>query len=153
MGGSDDAMDVVQDAMTQLVQRYADKGPDHWPPLFHTILQSRIRDWMRREKVRRAVRAWLGGDQEDGPDPLEAVPDPRGGTPEDVLRQARQAEALRAALAELPYRQAQVFILRAWEELGVAETARAVGCSEGSVKTHYFRAVRALRERLGEHWP
>ena len=156
MRDRDEAMDVVQDAMTKLVTNYADREPAAWAPLFHTILQSRIRDWMRREKVRARVRGWLGGvreDEADQPDPIQEAPDPHGLTPDQELVRREQAEALKGALAELPYRQQQVFMLRAWEGLSTADAARAVGCSEGSVKTHYFRAVRALRERLGDQWP
>ncbi len=156
MRGRDEALDVVQDAMTKLVTNYGDREPAAWAPLFHTILQSRIRDWMRREKVRSKVRGWLGGNRDDDPDPedpIQQVADPHGLAPDQELIRRQQGVALKAALAQLPYRQQQVFMLRAWEGLNTAETARAVGCSEGSVKTHYFRAVRALRERLGDQWP
>jgi RNA polymerase sigma-70 factor, ECF subfamily len=151
----DEAMDVVQDAMCRLVAKYAHRPAAEWRPLLFRILQHRIRDWHRRRAVRLRFTAWLGGDdpEEERGDPLDSLPDPRAAAPSDGIRLARAGEALRAALAGLPVRQQQAFVLRAWEDLGVAETAAAVGCSEGSVKTHYFRALRALRAVLEEHRP
>jgi RNA polymerase sigma-70 factor, ECF subfamily len=150
----DEAMDVVQDAMCRLVAKYSHRPAAEWRPLFFRILQHRIRDWHRRRAVRVRVMGWIGGrpDPEAG-DPLDAVADPRAAAPSDGVTLARAGEALRAALAALPARQQQAFLLRAWEEMDVAETAAAMGCSEGSVKTHYFRAVRALRAVLEEHRP
>jgi RNA polymerase sigma-70 factor, ECF subfamily len=150
----DEAMDVVQDAMCRLVAKYAHRPEAEWRPLFFRILQHRIRDWHRRRAVRVRVLGWVGrGPDPDLGDPLEMVPDPRAQAPSDGVRLARAGDALRAALAGLPARQQQAFLLRAWEELNVAETAAAMGCSEGSVKTHYFRAIRALRAVLEEHRP
>lgn len=148
----DEAMDIVQDAMYNLVERYADRPEAEWSPLFFRILQSRIRDWYRRRKVRNRWRTWLGGAGDEA-DPIQELPDRRGDTPETHLTQSEQGRAIQAALATLPLRQQQVFMLRAWEGLDVAQTAAAMGCGEGSVKTHYFRALRALRKRLGEVWP
>jgi len=154
VGDPDEAMDLVQDAMCRLVAKYAHRPEAEWRPLFFRILQHRIRDWYRRRAVRRRFTAWLGGDPEEDPgDPLDRLPDPRAAAPSDGVRLARAGEALRAALAGLPPRQQQAFLLRAWEEMGVAETAAAMGCSEGSVKTHYFRAIRALRAVLEDHRP
>ncbi len=151
----DEAMDVVQDAMCRLVTKYAHRPPEEWRPLLFRILQHRIRDWHRRRAVRQRVTAWLGGnDPDDGPaDPMDGLPDPHAAVPSDGVRLARAGEALRAALAGLPLRQREAFVLRAWEDLGVAETAAVMGCSEGSVKTHYFRALRALRAVLEDHRP
>lgn len=154
-GNDDEALDLVQDAMVKLVQHYADRDGSEWGPLFHCILQSRIRDWYRRTRVRNRWREWFGkksADEEQSDDPLEAVADPSAGPDEDLKRK-RAGTALVAALRTLPLRQQQAFLLRAWEELDVAQTAAAMRCSEGSVKTHFFRAVRALRKQLGEHWP
>lgn len=152
-GSRDEALDIVQDAMLALARRYAGREPAEWGPLFHRILQSRIRDWYRRQQVRRRVFGWLSAGEEDSGDPLEAVADERGAGPAGEHAQARFSEALERALRRLPLRQQQVFLLRAWEGLNVAETARAMGISEGSVKTHYSRAVHALREQLEEHAP
>jgi len=150
----DEAMDVVQDAMCRLVAKYAHRPEAEWRPLFFRILQHRIRDWHRRRAVRVRVMGWFGGSPDpDAGDPLDRVADPRAAAPSDGLRLARAGEALRAALADLPARQKEAFVLRAWEEMDVAETAAAMGCSEGSVKTHYFRAIRALRAVLEDHRP
>jgi len=154
-GNDDEALDLVQEAMVRLVQHYADRDGSEWGPLFHCILQSRIRDWYRRARVRNRWREWFGKrpeDEEDGNDPLEGVADPSA-KPDEELRRKRAVAALEAALRTLPLRQQQAFLLRAWEELDVAQTAAAMRCSEGSVKTHFFRAVRALRKQLREHWP
>ena len=152
-GDVDEAMDLVQDAMLKLVQRYGARGECEWGPLFHKILQSRIRDWYRRTKVRNRLRQWFGSQQEDDEgDPLASIPDTAQASSEEQLALKRASAALGQALRTLPLRQQQAFLLRAWEELDVAETARAMGCSQGSVKTHYFRAIHTLRKLLGDHW-
>ena len=150
-GNSDDALDIVQDAMLKLVEKYADRGEAELGPLFHCILQSRIRDWYRRSSVRNRLRSWLGTDDDDE-DALQLVADPAGRSPEELVAARGGIEALDAALQSLPLRQQQVFLLRAWEGLDVRATARAMNCAEGSVKTHYSRALAALRVKLGEHW-
>lgn len=157
-GSRDVALDLVQDAMMRLVQRYAGRPSDQWPPLFHRILQNRIRDWQRREGLRRRLRVWVGGqgapDPEDAAaDPMDTLPDPCAEDPLARLADGQAAQALEQALRTLPRRQQQTFLLRVWEGLGVADTARAMGCSEGSVKTHFSRAVRTLRRQLEAHWP
>ncbi len=152
-GNADDALDIVQDAMLLLVQRYSERGEQEWGPLFHRILQSRIRDWYRRTRVRNRWRLWLGrGDDEDAPDPLQNLPDSGNLGPVDQTANRRTMAALEAVLHELPLRQQQAFLLRTWEGLDVAQTARAMGCSVGSVKTHYSRAVHTLRNLLEEYW-
>lgn len=148
---SDDALDIVQDAMLKLVEKYPDRGEAELGPLFHCILQSRIRDWYRRSSVRNRLRSWLGSD-DDEEDALQLVADPAGRSPDEILAARGGIEALDAALHSLPLRQQQVFLLRAWEGLDVKDTARAMNCAEGSVKTHYSRALTALRAKLGEHW-
>ena len=148
---SDDAFDIVQDAMFKLVEKYANKDESEWPALFHRILQSRIRDWYRRNTVRNRFRSWLGG-TDDEADPLQAIADEAGRSPEIELQNTRSMSALETALKNLPMRQQQAFLLRAWEGMDVRETAQAMACSEGSVKTHYSRAIHSLRETLGDHW-
>jgi len=154
-GNEDEAMDLVQDAMLKLVDRYSHRPESEWGPLFHCILQSRIRDWYRRTRVRNRFREWFGGSQaeDDEEDPLDRLPDTSAVPADEELRRKRACLALDRALRTLPLRQQQAFLLRAWEELDVASTAAAMGCSEGSVKTHFYRAVQALRKHLGEHWP
>jgi RNA polymerase sigma-70 factor, ECF subfamily len=147
----DDALDAVQDAMLQLARAYSERPEPEWKPLFYRILENRIRDMQRRRTVRGRVMAWLPsreGDDEDS-DPIAQAPSPE---PQPVRRLEldEAVGALEKALGELPRRQQQAFLLRTLEGLDVAETAAAMGCSEGSVKTHYFRAVQALRAQLGE---
>jgi RNA polymerase sigma-70 factor (ECF subfamily) len=151
----DDALDIVQDAMLQLARRYANRPAEEWKPLFYRILQNRIRDCQRRRMVRSRFYVWFPGRQDaDGDevaDPLDLAPSQEPGPGERVMM-AGALEALETAVRRLPERQQQAFLLRNFEGLDVAETAAAMGCSEGSVKTHYFRAVQTLREALGEHW-
>ena len=147
----DDALDAVQDAMLQLARAYADRPADQWKPLFYRILENRIRDLQRRRSVRDRVMSWLPfATEPDGAnDPLATAVSPEV----PVLRRIEIDEtmsALQQALAALPRRQQQVFLLRTLEGLDVARTAHAMGCSQGSVKTHYFRALRALRAQLGD---
>lgn len=150
----DDALDAVQDAMIQLARRYADRPPQEWRPLFYRILENRIRDMRRRRAVRGRVMAWLpwsSGDADDAPDPLAQAPDPAPG-PGAMVEGDEMMAALQAAVQKLPARQREAFLLRNLEGLDVAETAAAMGCTDGSVKTHYSRAVHSLREQLGEFW-
>lgn len=151
-GSRDEAFDIVQDAMFALARRYSARPPQEWGPLFQRILQSRIRDGYRRARVRNRWRVWFGTDAEQD-DPLAALPDPDARPPEDLLGNERAGQALEAALQSLPLRQQQAFLLRSWEGLDVGATAAAMACSEGSVKTHYSRAVHRLRELLENHWP
>ena len=148
----DDALDAVQDAMLQLARAYADKPAEEWKPLFYRILENRIRDMQRRRTVRGRVIAWMpfrGDEEDDEPDPIAQAPS------HDLPAVARleldeAMTALDAALETLPHRQRQAFLLRNLEGLDVAQTAQSMGCSEGSVKTHYFRALQALRQKLGD---
>lgn len=151
-GSADEALDIVQDAMLQLVQHYSGRDENEWAPLFHRILQRRIYDWYRRARVRNRWRHWFIREDDDDPDPLENLPDPAMTDPSNLSATDQTMAALKAAVARLPLRQQQAFLLRTWDGLDVEETARAMGCSAGSVKTHYSRAVHTLRERLKEHW-
>lgn len=148
----DDAFDILQDAMVKLARNYADKDAAEWPPLFFRILQNRVRDHHRRQAVRRRVMVWFGSSDKDDRDPVESAPDPFGRTPEQEVGAASAMSELERAVAELPARQREAFMLRALEGLDVRDTAAAMGVTEGSVKTHYSRAVHSLRETLGEHW-
>ncbi len=148
---SDDALDIVQDTMFKLVEKYGDKPSEQWPPLFYRILNSKINDWYRRSSVRNRHRAWLSSD-ETGEDPIQIAPDTRGQTPESESVIGEGMDKLQSVLQLLPPRQQQAFLLRAWEGLDVKQTALAMDCAEGSVKTHYSRAIHSLREHLGEHW-
>ena len=150
----DEALDIVQEAMIKLVRNYASRPAAEWKPLFYRILNNRITDWHRRRTVRGKVMALLPirRDHDEGYDVIAEAPDPRQQTPLDELATADAMDALGAAVAELPRRQREAFLLRNLEGLDVADTAAAMGCSAGSVKTHYSRAVHRLRELLGDHW-
>jgi RNA polymerase sigma-70 factor (ECF subfamily) len=151
----DDALDVVQDAMLKLARNYGTKPSEEWRPLFYRILQNGIRDLQRRRTVRKKLMAWLPGAKEDpdneAQDPLESVADGAPDAPE-LLMQREAMQRLESSLRALPARQREAFMLRNFEGLDVAETAQAMGCSEGSVKTHYSRAIHSLRDQLGEVW-
>jgi RNA polymerase sigma-70 factor, ECF subfamily len=152
-GSRDEALDLVQDAMLAFVRNYAAKPEADWAPLFHRVLDSRITDWHRRSQVR---GRWLGSwwparADDDDTDPMAAAPDPREAGPLARLVDADAGQALDLALRQLPLRQRQAFLLRIWEGLDVADTAAAMRCSEGSVKTHLWRALNALRLALEAH--
>ena len=155
-GSRDEALDLVQDAMLQLARRYARRPATEWPPLFYRILDNRIRDWQRHQTVRRRLFGWIV-DREpgmlDGEETMAAIPDP-GQT--EIVQQLKQQQAmatLEQALRKLPARQREAFVLRIWEGLNVEETAVAMGCSDGSVKTHLSRALHTLRAQLEGVWP
>lgn len=149
-GQREDALDLVQEAMLGFVSRYGERAPEEWSPLFWRVLDSRVHDWYRRHSVRSRWTAWLGrrdADDEES-DPLLAIAD--GAEPGPLARLAdREAgSALDIALRALPLRQRQAFLFRMWEGLDVAQTATAMRCSEGSVKTHLSRALSRLRKQL-----
>ncbi|MCB1906139.1 MAG: RNA polymerase sigma factor [Rhodocyclaceae bacterium] len=148
-GNRDDALELVQDAMMKLVEKYADREPAEWRPLFLTILQSRIRDWHRRQTVRKRLRHWLApflGDGEE--DAFARLPADASWEPSRRVEDGQFSARLDAALAALPLRQQQAFLLRAWEGLDSARTAAAMGCAVTSAKTHYARALQRLRDEL-----
>ena len=151
----DDALDVVQDAMLQLARAYGHRPQDEWKPLFYRILENRIRDVQRRRMVRNRVMAWLpfrrNDEDDEPPDPIEQAPSPEP-QPGVQLELEQAMEKLEMAIGALPNRQREAFLLRTLEGLDVAATAAAMGCSEGSVKTHYFRALQALRAQLEDLW-
>ena len=152
-GNTEDALDIVQDAMFKLVDNYASKSEEDWVPLFHRILQSRIKDWYRKNSVRNRFRGWLSStDHEEQGDPINEAEDLQGRNPEQLVHADRRIDQLEKVVNRLPLRQQQAFLLRTWEGLDTRETAKVMACSEGSVKTHYSRAIHALREQLGEYW-
>jgi len=150
----DEALDLVQDAMIKLVRNYGDRSSEEWTPLFYRILQNGVRDWHRRQAVRNRVMVWFGRGKRDDEDfdIVASAPDPIGRSPDEELQNSEAMNSLETAVNALPTRQREAFMLRTFEGLDVAGTAVAMGCSEGSVKTHYSRAVHTLREKLGEHW-
>jgi RNA polymerase sigma-70 factor (ECF subfamily) len=150
----DEALDLVQNAMIKLVSNYASRPQAEWTPLFYRILQNGVRDWHRRQKVKNRVMVWFGRGKSDSDeyDVIASAPDLAGRSPEQELQTGQAMQKLEGAVYALPGRQREAFMLRTFEGLDVAGTAKAMGCSEGSVKTHYSRAVHTLRDKLGEHW-
>ena len=149
----EDALELVQEAMLGFVRRYAEKPSAEWPPLFYSVLDSRLLDFHRRRTVRGRWFGWLRGGadrDEDEIDAIAQVADPREPGPLQRAADGDTREAVDAALRALPLRQRQVFLYRVWEGLDVAQTASALGISDGSVKTHLSRALAALREKLEE---
>jgi RNA polymerase sigma-70 factor (ECF subfamily) len=146
----DDALDLVQEAMIKLARKYGGRPSEEWPPIFYRILQNGIRDWHRRQAVRRRFMGWLSRESRDADDRdmIAEAPDPAGRTPDLDLESAEAMDQLERAVSALPARQQEAFVLRTFEGLDVAGTAVAMGCSEGSVKTHYSRAIHALRATL-----
>ena len=150
------ALDIVQDAMMKLAEKYSTRPPGELPLLFQRILQNAIRDHFRRSKVRSTWTTLLSnlgmGGEDDDADPLETLEVEETSnvpaSPADRLEQSQVMAAIEAAVQALPQRQRQAFMLRYWEELDVSETAKAMGCSEGSVKTHCSRATHALARVL-----
>ena len=154
-GDSDEALDIVQDAMLKLVEKYRHKPPEQWRFLFFKILQTRITDWHRRHKVRALVSRFVDTlssrqNETNEVNHEDSFSSPNAIQPDHKLMLNRQIEALISALGQLPVRQQQAFLLRVWEGFDVRDTAKAMSCSEGSVKTHYSRAIRTLRARLGD---
>jgi RNA polymerase sigma-70 factor (ECF subfamily) len=142
---------VVQDAMLKLSEKYGDKPANELPLLFQRILQNTIRDYYRRQKVRSLwtslFSSFTPSDDEDT-DPLEVLgaesSSSEMASPPDQLQQSQVFALIEEALTTLPPRQREAFLMRYWEDMDVAETAAAMGCSEGSVKTHCSRATHAL---------
>jgi len=144
------AMDIVQDAMLKLAEKYAKQPASEYPMLFQRILQNTMRDYWRRQKVRNLWTTLLssfggGEDEGDERDPLETLQsDDDQYQPQAQLESRQTIAIIEQAIKTLPTRQREAFMMRYWEELDVAETAKAMGCSQGSVKTHCSRAVHAL---------
>ncbi|PCH55407.1 MAG: RNA polymerase sigma factor [Burkholderiaceae bacterium] len=150
------ALDIVQDAMIKLAEKYGDKSAAELPPLFQRILQNTIHDWFRRQKVRNTwvtlfsnLRGERDGDDSDLLDTLEA----QAGTEmaessADKVERAQVMHIIEQEIQRLPTRQREAFLMRYWEDMDVAETAAVMGCSEGSVKTHCSRATHTLAQAL-----
>jgi RNA polymerase sigma-70 factor (ECF subfamily) len=152
LGDPEEAHDAVQDAMLRLVRSYRNKPAEEWTPLFWGILRRRITDLQRRRKVRSIMVGWLGGGRnDDGEEMPSWEPPDHGPGPQRTLSDQQAWEAVGVAVRALPQRQREAFTLRTLEQLSVAETAEAMGCSEGSVKTHLSRALNSLRDVL-EDW-
>jgi RNA polymerase sigma-70 factor (ECF subfamily) len=149
------ALDIVQDAMLKLADKYAVNPTEELPLLFQRILQNTIRDHYRRQKVRSAwttLFSSLSPQHEEEHDPLDTLQDKdnnsQAPTPDASLEQSQVIALIEEALINLPARQREAFLLRYWEDMDTAATAAAMGCTEGSVKTHCSRATHALATAL-----
>ncbi|MBO4119995.1 RNA polymerase sigma factor [Cupriavidus gilardii] len=150
------ALDIVQDAMIKLAEKYGDRAPAELPPLFQRILQNTIHDWFRRQKVRNTwvtlfsnLRDERDGDDADLLEALESEPGSQAAeSSADRFERVQTMRIIEEEVQRLPTRQREAFLLRYWEDMDVAETAAAMGCSEGSVKTHCSRATHALAQAL-----
>lgn len=150
------ALDIVQDAMMKLVEHYAEKPAGELPMLFQRILSNCVLDWFRRQKTRNALFSNLSDFETEGDDGefdlletfLAAGESDQVASSETEAQRAQILLVIEEAIQDLPARQREAFLLRYWEEMDVAETAAAMGCSEGSVKTHCSRAVAALSHAL-----
>ena len=153
---ADAALDIVQDAMLKLAENYGDRPAAELPLLFTRILQNTIHDFFRRQKVRSTwvtLFSALGGKgEEEDSDPLETLEALAGSdgaeSAADKVERAQVIGIIEEEISRLPGRQREAFLMRYWEEMDVAETAAAMGCSEGSVKTHCSRATHALAKAL-----
>lgn len=150
------ALDIVQDAMMKLAEKYGDKPVEEFPMLFQRILQNVIRDFYRRQKVRSMwttlLSAFSGPDEENEHDPLETLEsadsEHKSPSPQAQFEQQQTLTLIEREIEKLPPRQREAFLMRYWEEMDIAETAVAMGCSEGSVKTHCSRATHTLAAAL-----
>ena len=149
------ALDIVQDAMMRLAEKYGDRPAEELPMLFQRIIQNAIRDYYRRSKVRSLWTTLLSSfssGEEDDHDPLETLEveseSYTPNTPHGQFEQSQVLEIIEQEIKTLPTRQREAFIMRYWEDMDVAETASAMGCSEGSVKTHCSRATHTLANAL-----
>jgi len=151
------ALDIVQDAMLRLAEKYGARPGAELPMLFQRILQNAIRDWFRRQKVRSGWMTLFSallpesgeGDERDPLETLAAAGESNlEAPPAERVERSQVVEIIEQEIARLPARQREAFLMRYWEELDVADTARAMGCSEGSVKTHCSRAAHALAAAL-----
>ena len=148
------AMDLVQEAFISLHKSYADKSTDEWYPLFYTILNNKLQDWRRKEARRAQPFSFFRKVSLDDDDVEQNdLVDERALNPAEFLDQAMTAEEIQEAIAKLPVRQQQAFMLRAWEGFDTQTTAQIMNCSEGSVKTRYHRAIQALRQTLAHMNP
>lgn len=153
------ALDIVQDAMMKLSEKYSAKPANEFPMLFQRILQNTMRDFWRRQKVRNIWTSLLSsfsvigedGEESDLLEVISSAETKARDEPSSQLEQRQTMALIEDALTKLPNRQREAFVMRYWEDMDVAETALAMGCSQGSVKTHCSRAVRAMAASLEKH--
>ena len=145
-----DALDIVQDTMEKMVRYYSDKPPEEWPPLFYRILHNSIMDWHRKKKFRNMFFFWQQhhSDEEVNDSNSMTYVGYEETTPEELLTKTYDNEHMLSAIEALPAKQQQCFLLRCWQGFSVAKTADIMQCSEGTIKTHYSRAVTKIKEQL-----
>ena len=151
-GSEDAALDIVQDSMLRMVKSYSQRPCEQWPPLFFRIVNNRITDHHRKRGFDRMLR-WFGGTGDEESEVLDAIDrlPTAAGSPDEQVQEEQFGSALQAALQQLSERQRQAFMLREWQGLSVEEAAVAMGVSQGSVKTHLWRAIQALQGILQEY--
>jgi RNA polymerase sigma-70 factor (ECF subfamily) len=154
-GSREDALDIVQDTMYKLVEKYSTKPADQWRPLFYRILNSKITDHYRRKAVKNrliSLASWGMKAEDNGADLIDRAEGRNSETPDQMLTREMRIKQLTSAVEGLPARQREAFMLRCWDGMSTAITAKTMGCSEGSVKTHYSRAMHSLRNTLEDYW-
>lgn len=149
----EDALDLVQESMCRFVDKYSNKPPEEWKALYYRTLQNKIRDYYRKRAIRSRWQDWFSSDREDGGDQLAEFAVDQDRDPEQKVQQHQALVQLEEALRELSLKQQQIFLLRSWQGLSTGETAHAMGCSEGTVKTQLSRANVRLKAKLGDDWP
>ena len=153
IGDHGDAMDILQECMIKLVTKYGQHPSEQWKPLFYRILHNKITDWHRHQKVKNLLFFWKADTQDDNDsngNQIENIADNYSGqkSPMEALEQSQLHQTVIDALSGLSVKQQECFLLRSWEGLSVADTAHIMGCSQGSVKTHYSRAVAKIKQSL-----
>lgn len=155
-GHHDVARDLVQESFIALHQHYAKRPTSEWTPLFYTILNNRLMDWRRQETRKQKRFAWLRPSIVEDDQELDSsllIEDEQNINPAEFLNQEFTLQEIHKAISRLPLRQQQAFMLRAWENMDTKTTASIMDCSEGSVKTHYHRAIQTLRLHLSQFNP
>ena len=153
-GSRDDALDIVQDAMFKLVEKYSAKTSSEWRPLFYRILNRKITDHYRRNAVKNrlfSLASFGMKPSDEGADLIDRAEGRESEAPDQAVARDLQMKVLSKAVAKLPGRQRQAFMLRCWDGMSTALTAETMGCSQGSVKTHYSRAMHSLRASLEDY--
>lgn len=151
----DEALDAVQDTMMRMFVKYSDKPNTDWRPLFYKILSNRITDSHRSNTIKKRLQTWFKSDKSDNDglvDTMDLMPSRTGEQPQNQLQSDKSMSVLEQSITSLPLRQQQAFLFRHWEGLSTQETATAMGCSTGSVKTHLSRALNTLKTSLQPHY-
>ena len=152
LSNHEEALDVVQDTMISLVTKYQHRPESEWRTLFFSILHNRMTDSHRKNTRKRRLFGWFDRSDGDDKDAIEQVEGEVGQQPTQSLEDNETMTAIEKAVHGLPLRQQEAFMLRMVEGFDTKETAKIMGCSAGSVKTHLSRALSALKEVLDEYY-